>query len=472
MVKQVRRDRVDARRLTRMCGAGVVLTMAMLVGCDGGSDRLASEVELIQTRLEAMHTSGGAPAPAGHRVKVYNDTIAKIQDLSGSATEAQQATLALILANVKAGLADIEAQEALGKIAEVTRAGSLVRSALDMYTSQHALADSMLGYSPSEDLASLDEQTAAIESRMAEARRALASSDQELAALRQEAEELRAKAQSERDKASRLEVESLSQPTEARASMIEQARDHLLAAGELERQLGQLQIEIDQIEPLSAGSEDEIVRLQRQLDRLTLARSSVREMDRELTRASEAARQQANEAATEIARRFETLTKLVDDELIPAYDEAMSKLNAAASDAGRARNAGDRSMAQITTGSIASSAAAMAQSQAQAMRHLAALVREMESVRPALPGRERYAQARQRYEELAQNAAGVHAEQSQRASSSFRGAGSGSSRDVYTSLAEHYGGQSTDESDESEESIEDGGAEPGADDAVEPAPDA
>lgn len=461
-MKHLLRDRVEARWLTRMAGVGLVMGAVVLSGCDGGSDRLASEVELLQTRLEAMHTAGGVPAPEAHRAKVYNEMIAKVQELSEGATEAQRATLALISANAKAGLADIENQHVRAKIADVTRAGSLVRSALDLYMTQHGLADSMLGYSPSEDLASFDDQTVMIETRMARTRQMQVSAEQELAELREAIAALEALVTVERDAAASLRVESLAVDTGSRASMIEQAKDHLIAAADYERQMAELQIEVDQVLPVAQGAQDEVVRLQRQLDRLAMARTTVRDMDRALTQQSEAARKQAGEAGNDVARRFEALVAVVEDELIPAYDGAMSKYSAASSEAGRAQSAGDRTMAKLTTGSIASSMAALAQSQSEALSHLAALVRELESVKPSLPGKERYSQARQRYTELADSAAETYTQQAQKASGSFRGAGDGASREVFTSLADYYGEKSA-----SDDVMNDSGGE-----IAEPAPDA
>ena len=468
-MKHLLRDRVNPRRLTRTAGAGWVAALVTLGGCDGGSDHLASEVELLQTRLEAMHTAGGAPAPEGHRTKVYNEMIAKVQELSKGATEAQQSTLALIGANAKAGLAEIESDHVRAKIADVTRAGSLVRSALDLYTTQHALADSMLGRSPSEDLSSLDDQTLLIETRMAQTRKTLAGAEQELAALVGEAAALEAQAKVERDQAARLRVESLAEGTGSRAAMIEEAKDHLIAAAEFERQMAETQIEIDRVTPIAEGAEDEIARLQRQLDRIAMSRTTIREMDQELTRLSESARKQANEAGTEVARRFEALVALVDEELVSAYESAMSKYNGAIGDAGRARDANDRSMQQLVSGSIAASMAALAQSHAEAMGHLAGIVREIETVKPSLAGRDRYTQAREKYEAIANEASDVFTQSAQRASGSYRGAGSGASREVFTSIAEFYDGIASDGEEMGEPDDEMG--DPG-DGVVEPAPDA
>ncbi len=447
-----------------------MVSAVWLGGCDGGSDALSGQIDLLRTKIEAMHTAGGVSAPADQRQKVYTETLATLRGLiEESGSESQKASLALIQGQVNSGLADIEAETVNGLIAEVTVGISSVRSALDLYSSHNALADSMLGYSPAEDLSQLDAQTAMIEQRMAETRRLLAENDQALAAMIAEAAELGAMAQSELDKAARLNMEAMAVTGQERSAMIEQETGHRLEAAKYQRLQSMKQIEIDRATPISDGAEEEITRLQRQLDRLGAARATVREMDRSLTRESEAARGQAEEVATEIARRAEALRSLVEEKLVPAYESAMAKYGAAASDVGRARAAGERGAVSLLAGSIATSAAALAQSQADIAGNLAGLMGELSQVKPSLPGREKFAERESGYEAMSREARNAFQGFAQQAASSLRGSGArGDSAEVLSGIADWYDSRSGGNDSGGDPAITEDTPEGGAEEPADP----
>nr|AQQ74920.1 hypothetical protein [uncultured bacterium] len=454
---------VAPRTKVRAGLAGLVLGCLVLGGCDAGSEDLSARIEGLRIRVEAMHASGGAPAPAEQRQKLYTALVAETGQLMERGSEAQKAVLALIRAQANGGLADIEAQRVHEIIGGVTGQIMSVRAALDLYASHNALADSMLGYSPAEDFSRLEDQSAMLQQRMEEVRRALEANDAELASLVAEAEELQAQAQHELDEAARLDIEALSSGGADRSGLIEQKTQHRLQAAEFERLHALKQIDIGRVEPVSEGARQEIARLQRQLDRVASARATVRDMDRALTKQSETARKSATDVANEIASRAEALRALVEDSFDPAYQSAMSKYASASSDVGKARSAGDREAVALLQASLASSSALLAQSRADIMSNLANLMGELAQAKPALPGREKFAERQRRCADLAGEARSAFEGFAQQASSSMRGSGArGPAGEVLTGVADWYEGQSGagrgDDGDAAEEPAFDDGA--------------
>lgn len=398
----------------------------LLLGC-GDAEEARLAIENAARELSVLNAGEGTRAPAAEAR--YEAAARLIQGVEGS--EAQNAALAILDAQIKHGLAEPAALEAMRLEALAQARIAEAEAELRGWASHHARAASSSAFDPAPALAELDAREGDRRAQMEAERASSSALAQEIDAIRTEAEALRERANGIRARAAEALAQGQAMSPTAGLAAVQEAHELNRQADAIELDSERLTAEAARLEPTKTEHDVVAEKLQRQLAVLDEARRATRARQAELERESAEARALADDAAERLEQVLRAsgsdptaqgLIPLREGALRASLEEASNGFEASASAAGRARQH-NRGGASLAIGRAQHALGGLRITEAEGYGAFAQLMERCAAMSPALPGQARYAESAKAAREAEAAAVAQAAEALQAAQDAFGGAG-------------------------------------------------
>jgi chromosome segregation ATPase len=344
-----------ASTIGRLALTSAAAASLMLGGCND-DEQLSDIVERAGHQMVAATGGGVATPPAEVRSRTYSDVIRTLQSaLEGAEKEPGSGAAKLLIAQAMVGQADIAAERATEIQRDVLYALAEARSRLDLHADRTTYAGSLGVYDPQEDLAQLSRAQAEIDRELEAERAALAQRQNRVAELRTLMEEARTGADAKRAEADQLRAEAGDADAVRRASLVARAHEIEREGASHERRYAELQLEANALEDEAKLNRIQIASHQRREELVREARDRIESSGRLLDEESRQADMDARDLGSELGGTLDAIVEMLDQQLRPAFDEAVGKYRAGASQAQQARgDMGNVASALATTAQHAS----------------------------------------------------------------------------------------------------------------------
>lgn len=332
--------------------ASAIAITSGFLGC-GESDDVSSAVSKAGDDLSTLSPSGSTPAPDGMRRETYTRVA---QELSGAARSGEgdiRGVAYMLASQAESGSAQV-AHHTLRPLASVlTDTSMLIQSELGSHELYVARAESIASYDASEDRAEVGQRIESLEAERASIRRERDVVASRIESLREEASAFNAEAQSLRTRAAemRLEAENMDHGSE-RVVLVEEAVAVGREADAEARQAEERRAEARNLVPLLDRQERELARVNKQI---ASAQSTLERIDQAVNDRRERAREaraEAEDAASTVRQRAESLVELINGEFAETYAKMGGAFDSALSSVSQASRAGSREDARASRGVI------------------------------------------------------------------------------------------------------------------------
>lgn len=382
---------------TGLCCAGTVLVLALL-GCDrqSASSKAIQAAASDMQRLRAEMVIG-ADDPALTR-EVYNKILSSLQPMASTGTDRENASVNLLLAQSKLGLAKDPATRA----ALFERRCGTLRTQIRALRAQWVRLNTAVTvdelYDPVDDLSRIREDIADRDREIAGLREKKNQLDAEITRLRELATAKLNAAGAERADVGALELEAGRRTARQAQPLVEEAYTRRRRANRLEVEGLGIGAEADVIVPQSEEMALDIGRVESQRSMLEAESRTMQARSDEGSARAAKARAAAGTVAKELRRTVTDLSDLRRGALKESYERADELYVSAASHARRAQSS-YRQQASIAQGIALTLLADLHRAQAQGALHAAALVRTLAQTDPPLPDVEIYTNVSNAFEQ-------------------------------------------------------------------------
>lgn len=380
---------VPSTRRSTVIPAAVLLLLAG--GCDRPDPQSRAIAEARNT-LAATGAGGSAAAPRESLDKNYGKVLATIRQ-TGDGSDAGKAIASAIEAGALSGQGDLAADEfrrAQGVLrSELNAAGALLR----LYSEQRGLEASLAGYDPNSDIARFDDLIAERTREREASMRALAEQkkqvDDLLARSRSLAEQAKGMMQSQAALRQRL-IDASSAERPALAEQLHKARRE---AESVVKESEILEAEAAKIEPITGEIELRVRQVERQIESLNAAKERARDLARSRAAQADEARRAAERTSGELTEAVNAALAVLNDQVKPAFNAALSKMSQAASKYGQSRGGPDQRLLSVSSGSAALAMGGLQREYGESLRLASTLVDLASRARPPLAHAEEFAAA-------------------------------------------------------------------------------
>ncbi len=412
-----RRTWAGALRLCT-CVGGV----ALLTGCSGEDDN-STAIAKARNTMTALSAGGSGAPPAALLEKSAGEVATSLGD-RGEGDE-PSAAFAQSLAGQALGAQGLVAADQYRRLdSELLRAVTAAQSTLNLYRQQRSLEDANKGYDPSVDIRAFDAQIQEQQQERAAAQKDLQAVESRVAELRDRAKALRASTQQATEAEASLRSQALSADAQQRLRLITEAT---WIRRKTDLTLKEADLTDAQADRVAPETDEVRLRIERADSRIgALGQAKQRALDLAQTRQADATHsaQGARETANLLGANLKEVRTMLDEQVGPAFDAAISKYNNAVSRVSSAREGGSRQAAQGAVGGLVQATAGLHRERAESLARVAALL-EQAGVESQLPERESVTQAAAAIREQAEAASQAAMDAYDRARSAFESAGGG-----------------------------------------------
>ena len=318
----------------------VVAASLTMSGCDSKTD-LGSAIDEASATFATLNGGGRSMAPIDVREAKYAEVVSSLKGSLSNGSDGEVAAANVLLAQAYAGQGSIAAERALRVDENVVRLVNRGHLLLDERSEFLARADALKLYDRSEtasgptrrqaDLDALADQRAARVSEKADLTRELDANEAKIAEKRNAAANSMNLAQQERERENNLRVAAADEPARSRAELIRQADEFRKKGDAHERRAMEAEAEADRFVPTSTALQIRIDQAQAQIDQLDAAKQTVEERASSLARRAREQEDIARDRANELNAVLAEIEQLRSEQLVPLYDEAVSRMQSAVS---------------------------------------------------------------------------------------------------------------------------------------------
>lgn len=332
-------------------------------------DPVAATIQEVAGQFEALGAPGSAIPGDEFVTDVYEDALRSLRSVAGQGSDAQRASIQLLMARAEYGLAKIPLGDLTAAHAEANLliAGAAAQAAKHVRLS--ALASASATFDPSDEIAELQsiigERSAAIDDQQASLQRV----QTEIAELDGLAGEADARADEIRQQESELRARARAMTAPEAVPLFEQAASLRNQADDLAADAERRRAQADVLRP-------EITQIEGEIDRLTEQRTLLEESIENLRAESEASRRataslqtDADAVMQELTARIDAVEVLMTGTMADAYEASMGAYDKASAEARKAAS-GLRTQARLFEAETALTAAGLAASQAEQLNRL------------------------------------------------------------------------------------------------------
>ncbi len=377
------RHLITAAALT--CSLGVA-------GCDD-STNLSAELYRATSKINGLSPGGAAPATPEYKAQVFGDVIRSLQTNANSGTASEQAAAYLLIAQAQAGLAENPAGEAAVHQREALNLLTGIEAGLDQWQLHNSSAAAAGSYDPGPALADIDKESRDRDAQMAGERARKAEVDASIAKLLAEAASIAESARARRAAQGEMAAQVSGESAVRGEELIRQAAQIGREADALEAQAADLEAQAAKIAPSSDQIQLTIDRLASQKALLERSRGEVTARAAAYAASAKAAREQAQQDASEIAGLVKQLAEVgaPSEGHASAFERAVQGFTSAVTSAGRAKQAeGARQQAMLTSGAAQHALGDLHWSRAHTLARIIETVDALANARPPLPEASEY----------------------------------------------------------------------------------
>lgn len=382
---------------TRRLLAGVISGSAILGACLSSAcdDRgpLADALDAATHRLAALSPGGSAAAADAYKTTVYSEVLKTLERHAGKGTPSQNAAALVLMAQARAGLADVPADQVTTIERDSQHTLKLIEASLQQWTHHSAQAAAAAAFDPAPELAEIDRQSAERDADVKQSRDRKAQVDARVAQLRAESAAKASQAKIKRGEESALARQASNESAVRAEEIMKQASKLGREADALEAQAADLEAQAANVEPQSRQIEIAIDRLTSQRALLDKARAEVLARAATAAEQAKASRESAQNAARDIDRLASELSALraAPKDGRGPYEMAVDGYSSAAATADKAATeASARGLAKLTAGSARQALGDLHWSRAHGLARVLETFEALGKSRPALPTANRY----------------------------------------------------------------------------------
>ncbi len=419
----------DSRRVMRVLRAapacawgGPVLAAIVLAACSGEADPSAS-IARARNTLTAL-SSGGAAAPPAPLIEKSAGDVASDLGQIGSGDSPSVAMAHSLAAQALGAQGLVAADRYRGLDAELLRAVTGSQATLNLYRQQRALSEASKGYDPAGEIEAFDSQIAEQKRDREMAQRELDANQAKVAQLRNSAKSMRANARKESEAEASLRAEALSADAQRRLQLVSDATALRRKSDLILKQADVTDAQAARIEPEAEEIRLRIVRAESRVAALERAKQRAADLARSRQEESARSAEGASKTATLLGANLKEVCALLDEQVSPAFEDAIKRYESAVSKISSARDGGARATAQAAIGGLVQSAAALHRERSESLRRVATLL-EQAAAAPDLPERDVIGRDAASIREQSKASAQTAMEGYDRARTAFESAGGG-----------------------------------------------
>lgn len=415
----------------------LILAAAAIVSVVGGCERRDPQARALveaKNTLSAAGSGGSSAAPKSTLEASYTKVLATVKE-DGDSSDATKAINAAMSGNALGGQGELAAGEFRDADARLLIALNAAKAKLGLYASQRGLAASLSGYDPQSDIARFDDQIKERERELAVAGKSLADNEAKVNDIRGRA---KAKADQARSMMEALgpQSESLLNASSAdRPTLAKQLNDARRKAEAVMKESELLDAEAAQIAPRSIEHDLTVKQIERQIASLNSAKDKSRELAASLTQQAAEATKGAEQTGVELASAVSAVQKLISDDVKPAFEAALSKMNQASGKVGQSRGGPEQGLQTISVGFAAQAIGSLQREYGEVLARAAAVLGLAAKTEPPIAGASEFGSAAEAVSAESKQALASALEQYEKAKSSFRSSGSAEVRERLDQLS-------------------------------------
>jgi hypothetical protein len=378
--------------------------MAATIGLGGcGQDENTKTIEKAKRNLETLAATNDAGLS---KDLTYDKVISDLASVADSKKPGQAAAARLVRSLAYLRQADESASAVIVKEREARRLASSVRGSHDQWLDLNAQAQALRNFDAEKGLKQLDEQLAAKAAESNKTKEDLARAQQELKSLQDQQAAAQQKSRAQRDRELDIRGQMIAKTQTERADLIRQANEAKRTGDGFDMEAANLLAQANRQIPA-------IAELELRQQRLEAQKTMLEASKKELERAVERSRQQADRAlkggseggvnyvgAQQVAEQLrKSLAELDElragigapsDEAARLYDQALSEVTRAKSGAG-AQGGPSAGNTKLQEASVHHAKADLLLTRARGLESYAGLLKLLAETKPALADSAKYA---------------------------------------------------------------------------------
>ncbi len=404
------------------------------VGCERRDPQSRAITEARNT-LAAAGSGGSAAAPRSALEGNYSKVLSTIKD-DGGASEAVKAINASITGGALGGQGALAAGAFRDADALLLRAVGVAKAKRSLYADQRGLADSLSGYDPRADIATFDGQIKDREGELVIAKKQLGDNEAKVNGIRGRSKAKADEARSMMESLGSLRGRLLDASSADRPTLAAQLNQERRKAEGVMKESELLDAEAAKISPVSVELGLTVKQIERQIGSFNTAKESARSLGQSRSQSSAEAAKGAEQTAGELAEAVIAVRRLLADEVKPAFEAALAKLNQSTGKFGQARGGPDQILLSLSVGASAQAVGSLQREYAEVLARVSTLLGLAGNARPPIPGAADFTAAAETLASESKQSLEAALQQYEKAKSSFRsGGGSGELRERLDQLS-------------------------------------
>lgn len=409
----------------------LILAAAAIVSVAGGCERRDPQARALveaKNTLSAAGSGGSSAAPKSTLEASYTKVLATVKE-DGDASDATKAINAAMSGNALGGQGELAAGEFRHADARLLAALNAAKAKLGLYASQHGLAASLSGYDPQSDIARFDDQVKERERELAASKKSLADNEAKVSDIRGRAKAKADQARSMMEALGPVSESLLNASSADRPTLAKRLNDARRRAEGVMKESELLDAEAAEVAPRSIEHDLKVKQIEQQIAALNTAKGKARELAASLSQQAAEATKGAEQTGVELAAAVSAVQTLLADDVKPAFEAALSKLNQAAGKFGQSRGGPEQGLQSVSVGVAAQAIGSLQRENGEVLARVAALLDMAATAEPPIAGAAEFGSAAEAVAAESKQAFSAALEQYEKARSSMRSGGSAEVRE-------------------------------------------
>ncbi|MFG0258211.1 MAG: hypothetical protein ACF8GE_09950 [Phycisphaerales bacterium JB043] len=351
----------------------MALVLPVALASCGDESATSQAIRSARHQLTALHAGAVSPQDRQMRRGKYEDTIRSLRAVSGQGTDSEQASAAMLLGTAQASLAQLLASRTIDMEHDAVSRLGLIRARFDhLVVSMQSGAQSMTSVDSTSEQRSIERDRQTLQSELEIVSASVDAFNTQITQWRQEMDEAVESAATFRQQEGQLRTQMLQVTGQQRAELTIAAVDAQRSADAFDLKAANASSQIALLEPQKQQLEQDVVRIQTQLDNLAQTRQQMQASDTIRQQAAGEAMRIAQDAAQQIAQDLVALDTYRTTDIANAYDETFSNLDGALAALRNASRDNElRTTASLTIGGVLQSKSELLSRRLASMRQYA-----------------------------------------------------------------------------------------------------